>query len=181
MTILYLCSDSLTLAAILSKGCSLYSSKDRKVQSMDYEDDDNTDEEFMDGDDSDENFDGDYEEPQADHQLDDLLEQDLNWELNIARRKKKWKAKEDELRNEAAAKEKSTLHPDSNLKSHQPKQIFTQAAASGILINDLVSIMESAKVIISSEWTSSKHLNIVFIRKPTWRWTQKMITFTYGT
>ena len=176
-----MCSDSLTLAAILSKGCSLYSSKDRKVQSMDYEDDDNTDEEFMDGDDSDENFDGDFEEPQADHQLDDLLEQDLNWELNIARRKKKWKAKEDELRNEAAAKEKSTLHPDSNLKSHQPKQIFTQAAASGILINDLVSIMESAKVRISSGCGSSKHLIIDSIRKPMWRWTLKMITSTYGT
>ena len=141
-----LLTDSLRLAAILSKGCSLYSSKDRKVELMDYEDDDNTDEENMDGDESDDNFDGDFEEPQVDHQLDDLLEQDLNWELEIARRKKRWKAKEDELRSLAAKEQESTLHPESNLKSHQPKQIFTKAAASGILINDLVSIMESSKV-----------------------------------
>lgn len=132
---------------------------------MDYEEDDNTDEEYMDGEDSDNNFDSDYEEPQADHQLDDLLEQDLNWELDIARRKKRWKAKEEELRNQAAAREKSTLHPDSNVKSHQPKQIFTKAAASGILTNDLVSIMESTKVRLPPECESYKHFIIDSIRK----------------
>ena len=113
---------------------------------MDYEEDDNSDEENMDEDDSDDNIDGDFDEPQVDHQLDDLLEQDLNWELEISRRKKRWKAKEDELRDRAAKEQDSTLHQESNLKSHQPKQIFTKAAASGILINDLVSIMESSKV-----------------------------------
>ena len=129
----------------------MYSSKDRKVESMDYEDDDNSDEENMEEEDSDDNIDGDFDEPQVDHQLDDLLEQDLNWELEISRRKKRWKAKEDELR-EAKEQKESTLHQESNLKSHQPKQIFTKAAASGILINDLVSIMESSKVRIRKQY-----------------------------
>ena len=89
----------------------------------------------------------DNEEPediQEDYHLDDLLDQDLNWELEIARRKKRWKAKEEEMRESSGKVDSgSTLHPDSNLKGRQPKQIFSEQAASGILINDLVSIMET--------------------------------------
>jgi len=134
-------SDNLHIGAILSKACSLYSYDD----SMDF--DDNSDEEDIDIDEEEEEEEGE-ENAQEDYHLDDLLDQDLNWELEVARRKKRWKLKEEELRNAADNKDSSgssTLHPDQNLKSRQPKQIFTSAGASGILINDLVSIMESVK------------------------------------
>ena len=36
-----------------------------------------------------------------DAQLDDMLDQDFNWGLEVAKRKKRWKAKEEELRAEA--------------------------------------------------------------------------------
>ena len=167
-----LISDNLRLAAILSKACSLYSNKDRRIEDMDYED--NSDED-LDCDDSGDDFDAE-EEVQEDHQLDDLLEQDLNWELEIARRKKRWKAKEEELRERAAKEKDSTLHPETNLKSSQPKQIFTKAGASGILINDLVSIMESSKVRIKKRGFCL----ILYPRKPKLRWTPSMTTSTFG-
>jgi hypothetical protein len=44
-----------------------------------------------------------------DAQLNDVLDQDFNWDLEIAKRKKRWKAKEEELRAEA----KSQKPPDS--------------------------------------------------------------------
>lgn len=140
--------DNLKLGAILSKGCSLYSSKDKSVEIMDC--DENSDDEDLDHDEDDDDDELDDNAPE-DYHLDDLLDQDLNWELEIARRKKRWKLKEDELRDESGKKKirtlDSTLHPDSNLKtsSRQPKQIFTSAGASGILINDLVNIMETVK------------------------------------
>jgi len=141
-------ADNLKLGAILSKGCSLYSSKDKSVEIMDC--DENSDDEDLDHDEDDDDDELDDNAPE-DYHLDDLLDQDLNWELEIARRKKRWKLKEDELRDESGKKKirtlDSTLHPDSNLKtsSRQPKQIFTSAGASGILINDLVNIMETVK------------------------------------
>ena len=124
----------------------MYSSKDKSVETMDYEE--NSDDEDLDHEEGDDDLD---ENAPEDYHLDDLLDQDLNWELEIARRKKRWKLKEDEMRDESGKKKiktlDSTLHPDSNLKtsSRQPKQIFTSAGASGILINDLVSIMETVK------------------------------------
>merc|ERR1719282_1657732 len=109
--------------------------------------DENSDDEDLDHDEDDDDDELDDNTPE-DYHLDDLLDQDLNWELEVARRKKRWKLKEEQLRNAADGKDSSgssTLHPDQNLKSRQPKQIFTSAGASGILINDLVSIMESVK------------------------------------
>ena len=66
-------------------------------------------------------------EPEADHQLGDLLEHDLDitWEQEIARRKKAWKSKEVEFRTHASV-DRSNLHQDSN-SSHYPEQIFTEA------------------------------------------------------
>jgi len=63
--------------------------------------------------------------------------------------------KEDELRAEknrnaeagGIGEEDKTLqqlYHDPSTKSRQPKQVFTSAAASGILINDLVQIMDTA-------------------------------------
>merc|ERR1719370_2110663 len=78
-----------------------------------------------------------------------MLDQDLNWELEVARRKKRWKAKENQIRSgetgEAGVGGGSLgqVYHDSSLKNRQPKQVFTSAAASGILTNDLVLIMES--------------------------------------
>ena len=91
----------LDLGAILSKGTSLYSSKDRtrresEMEVGDEEPASEEDEEAV----SEEEDDDDEEElgEQEDEQLDDMLDQDLNWELEVARRKKKWKAKENQIR-----------------------------------------------------------------------------------
>lgn len=92
--------------------------------------------------------------PGDDEQLEYILDNDLTWELEIARRKKRWKIKEAELRadrsnknSDAAAAEKDKtlqqLYHDPTMKNRQPKQVFTSAAASGILTNDLVQIMET--------------------------------------
>jgi len=70
-------------------------------------------------------------------------------------RKKRWRQKEDELRAEKNKNAESgggveedrtalQLYTDSSIKSRQPKQVFTSAAASGILTNDLVQIMSTA-------------------------------------
>jgi hypothetical protein len=68
--------------------------------------------------------------PEEDEQLEDLLDNDLTWELEIARRKKRWRAKENELRSEkvegAPNDEEKTLHHlyhDPNIKNRQPKQV----------------------------------------------------------
>ena len=68
----------------------------------------------------------------------------------MAKRKKKWKAKEDELRAEKAEKlesSSSSLYGAGvdTAKGRQPKQIFSSLAASGVLTNDLVDIMETVK------------------------------------
>jgi len=130
----------LSLASILNKGSSLYSRKDR-TEMMDYED--NSDKECEDEEDDEE------ENGQEDYHLDDMLDQDLNWELEVSRLKKKWRQREEEMRAEKTEKElrdSSGLYqgPDTG-KGRQPKQIFSNNAASGILINDLVSIMETVK------------------------------------
>ena len=137
-------------------------------------------EDVMDDDDDDA-----YEEDDAqadDEQLENILDDDLSWELEIARRKKRWRKKEEELRLERqqqaqasrkpkdvsgsggikASPEKTTsgatsdgaesdkslqqLYHDPRIKNRRPKQVFTSAAASGILTNDLVSIMSSTHV-----------------------------------
>ncbi len=93
-----------------------------------------------------------------DEQLEYILDNDLTWELEIARRKKRWRLKEDELRAEKTRCAEATgggpeeqdrtlqqLYHDPSIKNTQPKQVFTSAAASGILTNDLVQIMETSK------------------------------------
>ena len=69
----------LTLACILSKGSSLYSSKD-KAEMMDY--DDNSDKECEEEEEEDDDDDEEKENGQ-DYHLDDMLDQDLNWELEV--------------------------------------------------------------------------------------------------
>merc|ERR1719234_722968 len=140
----------LDLGAILSKGTSLYSSKDRtrRESEMEVEDEERASEEEEEEEAVSEDEDDDEEElgEQEDEQLDDMLDQDLNWELEVARRKKRWKAKENQIRSGEAGVGGGSLgqvYHDSSLKNRQPKQVFTSAAASGILTNDLVLIMES--------------------------------------
>ena len=71
--------------------------------------------------------------------------------IQVSRRRKKWRQKEEELRMEKAENADSSSSsrklyqgPDTG-KVKQPKQIFSTNAASGILTNDLVKIMETAK------------------------------------
>lgn len=68
-------------------------------------------------------------------------EEGEEWEFVLCQMKKRWCMKEAELR--AATKQpKMSDMFDGNLKDH-PKQVFSNSAASGILTNDLVAIMES--------------------------------------
>jgi len=144
--------EQLSLTCILNKGVSLYSSADSRCAAVGEDDDDDDDmEEDICGTDDDEEEDNDVND---DEQLDDMLDQDLNWELEVARRKKKWKIKEEELRSITngsvsngveGSKSLQQLYHDPNMKNRQPKQVFTSAAASGILTNDLVSIMEASE------------------------------------
>ena len=138
----------LSLSAILNKGLSLYSAADARSRSRDVsmssnyneEDDEDCDDDDMadiDDDDEDEGH-GD------DDQLEDILDNDLSWELEIARRRKRWRNKEKELR---AARKKSNgggsssggaaggsgessdessmqqLYQDPSIKGRQPKQV----------------------------------------------------------
>lgn len=113
-----------------------------------------------------------------DDQLEDILDNDLSRELEISRRKKRWRQREIELRAEMGRlsdggglgnddKTLQQIFHDPSTKNRQPKQVrwddrmesernrcanqtfvlkvFSSTAASGILTNDLVSIMESAK------------------------------------
>lgn len=100
---------------------------DREEDDDDSEDD-MEDEYGVDEDDEDDEF------PQEDdEQLEDLLDNDLTWELEIARRKKRWRLKENELRSAKAKfaekginEEERALHHlyhDPNIKNRQPKQV----------------------------------------------------------
>ena len=72
--------------------------------------------------------------------------------MKVAKRKKKWEQKEDKLRAEKAQKVEGSSNSSSlygagpdTAKGRQPKQIFSSRAASGVLTNDLVDIMETVK------------------------------------
>ena len=70
--------DQLSLVSILSKGCSLYSSKDR-TEMMDYEDTSEQDEDDY----GEEEEEEEEEIGPEDYHLDDMLDKDLTWELEV--------------------------------------------------------------------------------------------------
>ena len=74
--------DQLSLVSILSKGCSLYSSKDR-TEMMDYEDTSDREEEEDEYGDEEEEEEEEEEIGPEDYHLDDMLDKDLNWELEV--------------------------------------------------------------------------------------------------
>jgi ubiquitin-protein ligase len=115
----------ISLDTILEKAASLYCNKKSVrspcVSSSDSEPEGYLGEDFM-------VVDGDSEEGEE-------------WEHILCQKKKRWRLKEAELR--AATKQpKMSDMFDGNVKDH-PEQVFSNSAASGILTNDLVAIMES--------------------------------------
>ena len=115
----------LSLDMILEKAASLYCSKKSNsspcLSSSESDPEVDLGEEFM-------VVDGDSEEGEE-------------WEHVLCQRKKRWRMKEAELR--AITKQPKTSDMfDGNIKDH-PKQVFSNSAASGILMNDLITIMES--------------------------------------
>ena len=113
----------LSLEAILEKAASLYYRKTSSSSYLSSSESDQEADEFM-------VVDGDSEE-----------EEEESWEHTLCQKKKKWRLKEAELR--AATKQPKTSDMfDGNVKDH-PKQVFSNSAASGILTNDLVAIMET--------------------------------------
>ena len=73
------------------------------------------------------------EAPNDDDQLEDILDNDLSWELEIGRRKKRWRTKETQLRAErqkhsdCSGEDRSMqqLYHDPSIKGRQPKQVPT--------------------------------------------------------
>eukprot|EP01122_Echinamoeba_exundans_P011468 TRINITY_DN4564_c0_g1_i1.p1 TRINITY_DN4564_c0_g1~~TRINITY_DN4564_c0_g1_i1.p1 ORF type:complete len:869 (-),score=241.05 TRINITY_DN4564_c0_g1_i1:174-2780(-) len=67
-------------------------------------------------------------------------------ELELLKKKKRWRIKEEEVRAKHRAEQEEKRR---RMKGHQSKQdvenIFTGTAASGVLTNDLISIMQNAK------------------------------------
>lgn len=112
----------LSLEAILDKAASLYyNKKSTRSPCASSSESELEGEEFM-------VVDGDSEEGEE-------------WEHILCQMKKRWRLKEAELR--AASKQPKTSDMfDGNIKDH-PKQVFSNSAASGILTNDLIAIMQS--------------------------------------
>ena len=69
---------------------------------------------------------------------------DLNWALDVTRRKNGSPRRSTGGKDYAYGSLAAVDH-DPDMKNIQRKQVFTSAAASGILINNLGSIMESSK------------------------------------
>ena len=77
-------------------------------------------------------IDEDEEGPNEDDQLEDILDNDLSWELEIGRRKKRWRLKEAQLRAErnknsdGSGDDRSMqqLYHDPSIKGRQPKQVM---------------------------------------------------------
>ncbi|XP_014667326.1 PREDICTED: baculoviral IAP repeat-containing protein 6-like [Priapulus caudatus] len=99
------------------------------------------------------------EEEEADSSDIDVLMSDdettftTEWELRLSRKKKRWLQKEAQVRREMKkAKLSSTgaeiqgVFQASSQEKEAVRQIFSTSAASGILTNDLVKIMESEEV-----------------------------------
>ncbi|XP_013420743.1 baculoviral IAP repeat-containing protein 6 isoform X2 [Lingula anatina] len=130
--------SQLSLKQVLTKAEALYGSesKRRKVVEAASED-----EISMGEDEDDENEEAMYSD-------EDDSAFTTEWELKVARIKKRWAQKEAEVR---AEMKKAKLGPGmtelgalqaSGQEKQQAKQIFTSSAASGILTNDLVKILE---------------------------------------
>merc|ERR1712038_280024 len=147
----------LTLANILNKGISLFASNDsvQSISNVSSENNDLSNEDIEDQSDydsamDDDDFNEDEEEFNIDGQMEDILDENLKKSLEIGRRKKNWKLKEAQLRAEKDAEnlqdnDESAIDytdPSSSLQGRPPKQVFSSTAASGILTNDLLSIMD---------------------------------------
>ncbi|XP_065835083.1 probable ubiquitin-conjugating enzyme protein 17 [Oscarella lobularis] len=132
-------SSPLTLAQALTKGLHLYGSK-QTADDDDYDDDDEEEMDYIDGEAEDDDDDDEHVGMFAD---DDAFTTD--WELEIARKKKRWMKKEESLRkgdNDTLGQ--GTMKPTGE-EAKQASQIFTSTAASGVLTNDLVRIIETEK------------------------------------
>ncbi|KAK7866626.1 hypothetical protein R5R35_011533 [Gryllus longicercus] len=70
-------------------------------------------------------------------------ESDEEWEYTISQKKKQWRLKEALVRAVTNQPKISDMF-EGSVKDH-PKQVFSNSGASGILTNDLVALMKSAK------------------------------------
>ena len=129
----------LTLANILNKGISLFASNDsvQSISNVSSENNDLSNEDIEDQSDydsamDDDEFNEDEEEFNIDGQMEDILDENLEKELEIGRRKKNWKLKEAQLRAEKDAEnlqdnDESAIDytdPSSSLQGRPPKQVW---------------------------------------------------------
>ena len=129
----------LTLANILNKGISLFASNDsvQSISNVSSENNDLSNEDIEDQSDydsamDDDDFNEDEEEFNIDGQMEDILDENLEKELEIGRRKKNWKLKEAQLRAEKDAEnlqdnDESAIDytdPSSSLQGRPPKQVW---------------------------------------------------------
>ncbi|XP_062509356.1 baculoviral IAP repeat-containing protein 6-like isoform X2 [Corticium candelabrum] len=141
----------LTLHQILNKALDLYGSKLSisaaaiSVDSDDMASDDEVDmgEDVVDDDDDDD--DGCHMGMLSDDEA-----FTTEWELELARKKKRWAKKEESLRDQLERSQEgsstATVRPTGE-EAKQAKQIFSTNAASGILTNDLIKIIETEQEI----------------------------------
>jgi baculoviral IAP repeat-containing protein 6 len=131
--------QKVTLTQILNKAVSVHwNDHDQKSQSN------SEDERSMDEDD------------EQEEEIPALAQDDFfttEWELNVARKKKRWAMKEQEIREKMkkvkvgpSVSDFSSIQVTGQEKD-QAKQIFTSCAASGILTNDLLKILECDKIL----------------------------------
>lgn len=113
----------LFLKDVLEKGLSLYGKETSSTLSSESESDPEEDinDEFL--------------------AIEDEVKQNEEWEFKLCRKKKSWRLKEAQIR---AANKQPKIGDmfDGAVRDH-PKQVFSNSAASGILTNDLVAIMET--------------------------------------
>lgn len=129
--------EKLKLADILKKAVALHADKNaRLLHAMVSSDDDTMEDE-------------EEEETEEEEEEECIMADDdaftTEWDLKVARKKKRWAQKEAEIRDQMKKAKLSQGANDDEKK--QTENIFTSNAAAGILTNDLVRIMEAEEEI----------------------------------
>ncbi|CAG2222593.1 BIRC6 [Mytilus edulis] len=123
--------DKIKLCDFLKKAIVLHTNKNKRSEQRHMSSDDDIMEE-------DEESEEEEEEEECMMADDDAFT--TEWDLKVARKKKRWAQKEAEIRDQM--KKAKLSQGASSMDKKPPENIFTSNAAAGILTNDLVRIME---------------------------------------
>ncbi|VDI27920.1 baculoviral IAP repeat-containing protein 6 (apollon) [Mytilus galloprovincialis] len=124
--------DKIKLSDFLKKAIVLHTNKNKRSEQRHMSSDDDIMEEDEESEEEEE------EEEECMMADDDAFT--TEWDLKVARKKKRWAQKEAEIRDQM--KKAKLSQGASSMDKKPPENIFTSNAAAGILTNDLVRIME---------------------------------------